>query len=132
MLADSIAMEREKKTLEPLLSSPLHISQLIVGKVFFCFVCSTLYFLVCTMLAFLTGTFVHLADCLTIRIFIFILMATILSLFTFTTVGILLSSKSMDLHTANHRIAIVNYLLGFPLIIYVDVLFLEFLSHSGG
>lgn len=120
ILADSVASEREKKTLESVLSSPITIRKYMIGKIVFCFLFSSLFFALCNILLVVTCNCVLIAN--TCSVFILwqwytMVMAVLLLI---TIIGVYKSAKSESMLVAQNRISVTNYPFMLMLIVYFE------------
>lgn len=122
ILSDSLAGEKERKTLESILSAPINNRDIILGKLkFSCAFAVTFFFLIifCTILTtYLIGD----KSTLAIWQWICIILFSILNFITISIIGISISAVSIDLQTANHHISKVAYPFGLLNIIYLSIM----------
>lgn len=121
LLSDSVAGEREHRTLETLLSSPINAKCMIAGKFQFYFLFAVSFFLITALCAGITRFLV--ADESTLKAWQWICMI-ILSLLAFGAIsiaGIYISSKAKNMQVANHRISFLAYPLVLLFVIYMNI-----------
>lgn len=123
MLADSLAGERERKTLESLLSTPLPVKSIIWGKIKFYFVFSALFFLVTASLMIITLHFFAHQIPFSGWQWICICSALLLNLITICMTGVYYSAQSDHSYTANSKISKIAYSFIFLQIVYLSVIF---------
>lgn len=120
ILADSVASEREKKTLESILSSPITIRNYLLGKNIFCFLFTIIFFVICNMLCVVTNICFSIpTECSTFMLIEWYLSVITVLLLT-TIIGVYTSAKSESMHVAQTKISIRNYPFIFLLIIYFE------------
>lgn len=120
ILADSVASEREKKTLESILSSPITIRKYLLSKSIFCFLFAFIFFMICNMLSVITNICLSIStDCSTF-IFIEWYLSVIDVLLLTTIIGVYTSAKSESMHVAQNKISVRNYPFILLLILYFE------------
>lgn len=124
ILADSLASEREKKTLEPLLSSSIHGKNIIWGKLGFSLLFCTSFFLLTNICIVLTNYVATHKWNVALWQWACILLLSILNFMAISILGIYISAKSIDSRTANSKISRIAYPFGFLFIIYLSIVFL--------
>ena len=120
--AESVAGERENRTLESLLSTPLSSQSYMAGKALFSILCASCHYLL--MFGCMLAVSAALGIGNDVRPAAWIL-CTAVSLFTFCCFalwGLLVSAKSEDVWAASRRSAPAGYLLAFLTVIITVLL----------
>lgn len=120
ILADSVASEREKKTLESILSSPITIRKYLLSKNIFCFLFSIIFFVICNVLSVITNMCLSIPTNYSIFIFMEWYFSVVNVLLLTTIIGVYTSAKSESMHVAQNKISVRNYPFIFLLIIYFE------------
>ena len=118
MLSDSVAGERERKTLETLLSAPIKGRSIVAGKFLFCMLFTLCFFGINAGLAALTDRIMDYNFQLSSGQFACILAITVLIFAAIVIAGVYFSAKSADTHTAGGKISVISFTLGFLLVAY--------------
>ncbi len=122
LLADSLAGEREHRTLEALLSSSVSGSSIAWGKLRFCLFFALAFF----GLAVLSGTLISQLIGYPITFAAWqwfgVVAGALLSFCAISVAGVFASATSADLRSANSRISRSTYLLGFLYVVFLAVL----------
>lgn len=111
MLSDSIAGEREHRTLETLLSSPIHGKSMLWRKFEFCFFFALGYFTITVLCSALTSFLAGGEAALIPWQWMCIMIVAALNYSAICMGGVYASSTSGDLRAANQRVS----LMAFPL-----------------
>jgi len=129
MLSDSLAGEREHRTLETLLSSPLSGKSIIWGKFQFCLLFAVCYFGLTALCSALTNWVIGYEMTLTAWQFIGIMLIALLNFSAISIAGVHVSATSGDLNVANSRVSRIAYPLGLVFLAYLPIVtILDFLS----
>lgn len=124
LLADSLAGERERETLESLLSAPIGGNRIIWGKTLFCWLFAAVFFIL--IIGFAVATF--LVTGLEVNIaawqWICVILAPILNFAAISLAGVYASAFSPDPYTANRKASRIAYPLGILLIAFLSIVFL--------
>lgn len=136
MLADSLAGEREHKTLETLLSSPMTGKSVVWGKVRFCFSFAVVFWGLTAICGAVTIWLFGSETGLAAWQWSGVIFLAIFSFCAICCAGVYTSATSGDLRTANSRISLIAYPLGLLFFVYIAVVaavdFLPALIISGG
>ncbi|MEK3905119.1 hypothetical protein [Paenibacillus sp. FSL R7-0179] len=122
MLSDSVAGEREHRTLETLLSSPIHGKSILWRKFEFCFLFALGYFTLTVLCSALTGFLAGGEAALIPWQWMCIMIVAALNYSAICMGGVYVSSRSGDLRAANHRVSIMAYPLSLLLVICLSVI----------
>ena len=125
IISDSMAGERERKTLESLLSTPISGQSIMWGKTAFGLLFAVCFFsmnILCVALTnWATGYKLNLA----IWQWISIMALAVLTFGTISIAGVYSSALSGDLRTANSKITLIAYPLGLLFIVFLSVTLLS-------
>ena len=121
LISDSVASEREKKTLESVLSSPITIIEYLIGKVAFCMLFSSIFWLLCNIVFYIACNFFSISITSSRVVITEWFISIIIILLLVTVAGIYISSKSENIHIAQNKINVISYPLIIMLIIYFCV-----------
>lgn len=122
MLADSLAGEREHRTLETLLSSPLGGKSIIWGKFQFCLVFALCFFGLSSLCAAVTNWLASYELPLNAWQWSGMIVLAVFNFSTISIAGVYTSATSADLRTANSRISILAYPFSLLFIAYIPLL----------
>ena len=125
MLSDSLAGERERKTLESLLSTPINGKSIIWGKAIFYLLFAVCFFTANILCILLTNWLSGSGSGLDVWQWMSILVFAICNFSTISVVGVYLSALSGDLRTANSKVALAAYPFGLLFIVFLSVVFLN-------
>ena len=117
LLADSLAGEREKKTLESLLASRLSTQSLVWGKALFCFAFSAGYALLCLLCEAALNSLSGRGAALPLWQWGLAAVLLVLHFFALCLIGVSSSAKAESPHLAYGKIAKLAYPLGLLLCI---------------
>lgn len=123
--ANSFAGEKEMKTIETLLSSPIKCKSLFYGKCMYCFVNSGVYYLSIFILMLLVKSFTKEHFQINFWEWVGMLILFIQILLTVTLIGVDRSTTSVDIQMANSKLTVVFY----PIYIYIVILINLFTQH---
>lgn len=123
ILADSLASEREHKTLESILSTSMIGKHIIWGKFMFSLFFSVLFFSITTTFMILTFHFSNDQLHLLWWQWICIFMGLLLNLITICIAGVYRSVHSDNSYTANSNISKITYGLIFLQVVYLSIIF---------
>lgn len=126
ILSDSIAGERERRTLETLLSTPINGKTIILGKFKFCLFFAVCYFGTTVVCATLVSWLVGYKSTLVTWQWISIMLLAFSNFSAISIAGVHASATSSDLRVANSRVSRVVYLLGLLFVAYLSVVTLDF------
>lgn len=116
LLVDSFATEKEQKTLESLLSTPIQMEHLLHGKSLFYFTFATVFFSV-TSLGIVILSDKHLI------VSAIILLSSWLTFYTICRLGTYASLNATNTASANRKITLIAYPLSLLLIVLISILF---------
>ncbi|MFD2409668.1 hypothetical protein [Paenibacillus rhizoplanae] len=122
MLSDSIAGEREHRTLETLLSSPIHGKSMLWRKFEFCFFFALGYFTITVLCSALTSFLAGGEAALIPWQWMCIMIVAALNYSAICMGGVYASSTSGDLRAANQRVSLLAYPLSFLFVICLSVI----------
>jgi len=122
ILSDSMAGDRERRTLETLLSSPIKGRSVVWGKFLFGLFFALSFFSLTTLCAALTNWLVSRETPLAFWQWLGIILAAILNFGTISIAGLHASAVSADMRTANSRVSFIAYPLGLLFIVYIAVI----------
>lgn len=122
ILADSLAGEREKKTLESLLSTAIKGSSIVWGKFFFFILFALAFFTLSTVIAIFTSLLIGVEISFTGSHWIDIGLLSILTFISVILSGLHQSVFSSDMQNAYTRIAFIALPLGFLYMTSVTVI----------
>ncbi|MEK3861995.1 hypothetical protein MHH60_00800 [Paenibacillus sp. FSL H7-0716] len=123
--ANSFAGEKEMKTIETLLSSPIKSKSLFYGKCMYCFFSSGVYYLSIFILILLVKSFTKEHFQMNFWEWVGMLILCIQILLTVTLIGVDRSITSDDIQMANSKLTVVFY----PIYIYIVILINLFTQH---
>ncbi|WP_339271101.1 hypothetical protein MKY19_13875 [Paenibacillus sp. FSL R5-0744] len=123
--ANSFAGEKEMKTIETLLSSPIKSRSLFYGKCMFCIVSSGVCYLSIFILMLLVKSFTYEPFQINFREWVGMLILFFHILLAVTLIGVDRSITSDDILKANSKLSVVFY----PIYIYIVILFNSFTQH---
>lgn len=123
ILADSLASEREHKTLESMLSTPIIGKHIAWGKIRFSLFFSVFFFSITTFLMIVTFYFFGYETYLLGWQWICIFIGILLNLITICISGVYRSIQSDNSYIANSKISKITYGLIFLQIIYLSIIF---------
>jgi len=123
-LSDSVAGEREHRTLETLLSSPMNGKSIIWGKFQFCLFFALCFFGLTTLCATLTNWLIGREMILTAWQWIGIILVAVLNFGAISIAGVQASAASADMRVANSRVSLIAYPLGLMFVAYLAVIIL--------
>ena len=121
ILSESLAGEREHRTLETLLSSPMNGKSIIWGKFQFCLFFSVCFFGLTALCAALTNWLTGDETALTVWQWIGIILLALFNFSAISIAGVHTSAKSGDMRVANSRVSLITYPLGLIFIVYLSV-----------
>lgn len=121
ILSDSVAGEREHRTLETLLSSPMNGKSIIWGKFQFSLFFAVCFFGMTALFAVLTNWFVGNELALTAWQWVGVILLAVLSFSAISIAGVHASATSGDMRVANSRVSRIAYPLGLVFLIYLPV-----------
>ncbi|MDR1101237.1 MAG: ABC transporter permease subunit [Clostridiales bacterium] len=122
ILADSLAGARERRTLEPLLSSPISGKSIVWGKFKFCLWFAVCFFALAVLCAALTARLVGSPIALTAVQWVSIALLAVLNFSAISISGVHASATSGDTRSANRRISRISYPLGLSFAVYPAVI----------
>lgn len=122
LLSDSLAGEREHRTLETLLSSPLNGSSIIWRKFQFCCLFAVSYFTLTVFCSALTDFLVRDETALMPLQWIGIMILAVLNYSAICMAGVYASSTSADMRVANSRVSWMAYALGLLFVVCLGVI----------
>jgi ABC-type Na+ efflux pump permease subunit len=122
MLADSLAGEREHRTLEPLLSSPMSGKSIVWGKFKFCLLFAVCFFGSAVLCAALTAWLAGYPIALTSLQWASVALLAVLNFSAISIAGVHASATSGNMRVANSRISRVAYALGLLFAVYQAVI----------
>ncbi|MBE5968320.1 MAG: hypothetical protein E7255_15430 [Lachnospiraceae bacterium] len=125
MLSDSMAGERERKTLESLLATPIDGKSIISGKAIFCLMFAVCFFSANTLCITLTNWLSDSGSDLAAWQWMSILIFAICNFSAISLIGVYLSALSGDLRTANSKVALAVYPFGLLFLVFLSVVFLN-------
>jgi ABC-type Na+ efflux pump permease subunit len=121
LLADSMAGEREKKTLESLLSTPIVGKQIVYGK-FSCYLLFALcFFMSIAVLSVLTVWLAGYGLQAELWQLAAIIIIAVLHYSALALAGVYISAKSDSLRTASGKVSLMTYPLGFLFLIFITL-----------
>jgi ABC-type Na+ efflux pump permease subunit len=123
ILADSLAGEREKKTLESLLSTQINGKAVIWGKFRFSLLFAAGFFGATVLCAALTNMIAGYGIGITAWQWVCALIIAMLNFAAIAVAGVYASATSADTRTANSRVSRIAYIFGLLLMVYLSVLF---------
>ncbi|MDR1000096.1 MAG: hypothetical protein LBL96_04765, partial [Clostridiales bacterium] len=118
MLADSLAGEREHRTLETLLSSPISGKSVVWGKFMFCLWFAVGFFALAVVCAALTAWLAGYPITLTSLQWVSVALPAVLNFSAISIAGVHASATSGDMRSANNRISRIAYTLGLLFVAY--------------
>jgi ABC-type Na+ efflux pump permease subunit len=121
-LSDSVAGEREHRTLETLLSSPMNGKGIIWGKFQFCLSFALCFFGLTALCAALTNWIIDRETALTAWQWIGITLAAVLNFSAISIAGVHASATAADMRAANIRVSLIAYPLGLIFAMYLTVI----------
>lgn len=121
LLADSLAGERERKTLESLLSTPICGKRIVWGKALFGWLFATIFFALTAVCVAVTCLLAGYAQDIAIWQWFSIAFMPILSFAVISVAGAYASVRSADSHIASRKLSGVAYPLGLLLIVTLTV-----------
>lgn len=119
ILSESLAGERENRTLETLLSSTLSGKSIIWGKIQFSILFAVCFFGLTALCSALTNQFIGYEMTMEAWQWIGIILFAVLNFSAISVVGVYISATSSDLRVANSRISRSTYPLGFIFLVYL-------------
>lgn len=122
MLSGSIAGEREHRTLETLLSSPIHGKSMLWRKFEFCFFFALGYFTITVLCSALTSFLAGGEAVLIPWQWMCILILAVLNYSAICMGGVYASSTSGDLRAANQRVSLMAYPLSLLFVMCLTVI----------
>ncbi|MEK5031797.1 hypothetical protein MKY96_10150 [Paenibacillus sp. FSL R7-0302] len=122
MLSGSIAGEREHRTLETLLSSPIHGKSMLWRKFEFCFLFALGYFIITVLCSVFTSYLAGGGAALNPWQWMCIMVVAALNYSAICMGGVYASSTSGDLRAANQRVSLMAYPLSFLFVICLSVI----------
>ncbi len=122
LLADSLAGEREHRTLETLLSSPVSGKSIVWGKCRFCLYFALVFFGAAVILGAMMFQFTGYAIAFEAWQWLGVAAGALLIFGAISIAGVFASATSVDLRTANSRIARSAYPLGLLYLVFLTVL----------
>lgn len=122
ILADSLAGEREHRTLETLLSSPMNGKSIVWGKFLFCLLFAASFFGLTTLCSVLSNWFFGYEMTITTLQWVGVIFLAILNFSAISIAGVHVSATSGDMRVANSRVSRVAYPLGLIFLIYLPVM----------
>ncbi len=125
MLAESLAGERDKRTLESLLSTPIKGSSVLLGKLLFHLFFAMILFGASMACAAIINGLAGLKTEFALWQWISVIICAALNFTAIATAGTYLSAKSADMRTATGRVPIAAYPLGFLFIFFISVITLN-------
>ncbi len=124
LLSDSLAGERERKTLESLLSTSLNGKSIIWGKFQFSLLFALVFFALMTGCAALTNVLAGYELNMTAWQWVSIILLAVFNFSAISLAGVYVSATSQDLRIANGRVTRAAYPLGLLFLVYLSVVFL--------
>lgn len=124
LLSDSLAGERERKTLESLLSTSVSGRSIIWGKLQFSLLFALTFFIVTIGCAVFTNWLAGYELNMAAWQWILIIILTNFNYIAISIAGIYVSVTSQDLRAANGKVSQIAYPLGLLLLAYLSVVFL--------
>ncbi|MDR2889761.1 MAG: ABC transporter permease subunit [Lachnospiraceae bacterium] len=136
LLSDSVAGERDHRTLEPLLSSPMSGKSIVWGKARFCLCFAIVFFGLIVLCATLTNWLRGSAGqsgligltgnegTMAVWQWMGILLMALFNFGAIALSGVYLSATSADMRTANSRVSRAAYPMGMIFLIYTAVIVL--------
>jgi len=121
-LSDSVAGEREHRTLETLLSSPMNGKSIIWGKFQFCLFFAVSFFGLTALCAVLTNWLIGSEMTLAAWQWIGIILTAILNFSAISIAGVHASATSADMRVANSRVSLIAYPLGLLFAMYLALI----------
>ncbi len=122
ILADSIAGEREHRTLETLLSTPINGRSVMGGKFQFCFFFAISFFGVAALCAALTNLIMGYEMTLNAWQWVSIIVLAIFNYGAISIAGVYVSAISGDMQIANSRVSMITYPLGLLFLVYLTLI----------
>lgn len=122
LLSDSLAGEREHRTLETLLSSPLNGRSIIWRKFQFCCLFAVSYFTITVFCSALTSLLVRGGTALMLWQWLGITGLAVLNYSAICIAGVYASSTSKDMRVANSRVSWADYPLGLLFVVCLGVI----------
>ncbi|MHC5248088.1 hypothetical protein [Enterococcus sp. LJL90] len=129
--AESIAGERENKTLESLLSTPLETTHLIVGKSLFNLGCGLVYSGFLILAIFFTRLVTQTPQEFSATDWLIYLLSAIMVIWITAFYGVLCSGTSATVSEAGKKPAIITYFCSLLVVIVLSTLMLETLPLVG-
>jgi len=123
LLSDSLAGERERKTLESLLSTSIHGKHIIWGKSRFCISFAAAFFTLTVACAVVTYRITGYTPDMTFWQWVCVIFFPLLTFIVISIAGSYASAKSADSLTANSKVSRIAYPFGLLMIIYITVVF---------
>ena len=124
ILSDSLAGERERKTLEPLLATSINGKNIIWGKILFSLLFAVGFFAMTTVCTVVTYQFAGYELNMTAWQWVCVVLSLIFNFSAISITGTYASATSADSRTANSKAARIAYPLGLLLTVYLSVVFL--------
>jgi len=122
MLSDSVAGEREHRTLETLLSSPMNGKSVIWGKFQFCLFFAVCFFGLTALCAVVTNRIIGREMMLAAWQWSGIIFIAVINFSAISIAGVHVSATSGDMRVANNRVSLVAYPLGLMFAVYLAVI----------
>lgn len=124
ILSDSLAGEREKKTLESLLSTSINGKGIIWGKYQFSLLFAISFFAMITVCTVATYRLAGYGLNLAVWQWVCVALSSILNFSAISIAGTYASATSADSRTSNSKVSYIAYPLGLLLIVYLSFVFL--------
>jgi ABC-type Na+ efflux pump permease subunit len=121
-LSDSVAGEREHRTLETLLSSPMNGKSIIWGKFQFCLFFAVSFFGLTALCAVFTNLLIGREIALAAWQWIGIILIAVLNFSAISIAGVHASATSGDMRVANSRVSLIAYPLGLLFAMYIALI----------
>jgi ABC-type Na+ efflux pump permease subunit len=122
ILSDSVTGEREHRTLETLLSSPMNGKSIIWGKFQFCLFFAVCFFCLTALCAALTNLLLDREMTLAAWQWTGIIVIAFLNFSAISKAGVHASATSSDIRVANSRVSLIAYPLGLLFVAYLAVI----------
>ncbi|HHV08791.1 MAG TPA: hypothetical protein GXX75_00740 [Clostridiales bacterium] len=123
IISDSLAGEREQRTLEPLLSTSIKGKSILWGKAQFCLLFAVGFFTMAVVCAVLVNRIAGYRLPLQLWQWIGIVLLIVPGFSAITITGIYASAMSENLRIAGSRVSRISYPLGLLLVVYFSVVF---------
>ena len=121
ILSDSVAGEREHRTLETLLSSPINGKSIIWGKFHFSLLFAVVFFGLTALFAVMTNWFAGYEIALSTSQWFGVILLALLNFGAIAIAGVHASATSTDMRVANSRVSRIAYPLGLIFLVYLPV-----------